>query len=276
MSDVLPETVMETTTASPQSAERRRRPGPRRPRPGHWRGGSRDVSAAAAAQDATPAAGAMKRPNIVMIMSDDVGWGDLGCYGGGAMRGAPTPNLDQLAAEGMRFVNYYGQASCTAGRASFITGRIPIRTALSLVLVPGDPDHLTPETPTVAQFLRDEGYTTVQLGKWHLGDVRGGLPDRQRLRRDVSHAPLLRGRLRLRRHQSDTRLAGRRPGVRRPVEQVQPRRMGRQGRSAGGRRPATSPGRTWPRSTPTSGRRPSSGSRTTPTTRSRSSSTSTS
>jgi arylsulfatase A-like enzyme len=76
----------------------------------------------------------------------------------------------------MRFVNYYGQASCTAGRASFITGRIPIRTALSLVLVPGDPDHLTPETPTVAQFLRDEGYTTVQLGKWHLGDVPEAYP----------------------------------------------------------------------------------------------------
>ena len=72
-----------------------------------------------------------KKPNIVFIMSDDVGWGDLGCYGGGIMRGAPTPHLDRLASEGMRFVNYYGQASCTAGRASFITGRIPIRTALS-------------------------------------------------------------------------------------------------------------------------------------------------
>jgi len=65
----------------------------------------------------------LRKPNIVVIMTDDVGWGDLGSYGGGAMRGAPTPNLDRLAAEGMRFVNYYGQASCTAGRASFITGR---------------------------------------------------------------------------------------------------------------------------------------------------------
>jgi arylsulfatase len=72
----------------------------------------------------------------VVIMTDDVGWGDLGSYGGGAMRGAPTPNLDRLASEGMRFVNYYGQASCTAGRASFITGRIPIRTSLSAVLAP--------------------------------------------------------------------------------------------------------------------------------------------
>src|SRR5919198_3179129 len=110
------------------------------------------------------------KPNFVVIMTDDVGWGDLGCYGGGAMRGAPTPNLDRMAAEGMRFVNYYGQASCTAGRASFITGRIPIRTALSLVLIPGDPDGLTAETPTVAEFFKKAGYSTVQLGKWHLGD----------------------------------------------------------------------------------------------------------
>src|ERR1700756_437288 len=69
-----------------------------------------------------------KKPNFVMIMTDDVGLGDLGSYGGGIMRGAPTPNLDRMAAEGMRFLNYYGQASCTAGRASFITGRIPVRT----------------------------------------------------------------------------------------------------------------------------------------------------
>ena len=92
----------------------------------------------ALAQDATPEASPRasgKRPNIVMIMSDDVGWGDLGCYGGGAMRGAPTPHLDQMAAEGMRFVNYYGQASCTAGRASFITGRIPV-TGTSITVIP--------------------------------------------------------------------------------------------------------------------------------------------
>jgi arylsulfatase len=126
-----------------------------------------DKGSAAAAQ---PAKGKGKKPNIVVIMTDDVGWGDLGCYGGGVMRGAPTPHLDRMAAEGVRFVNYYGQASCTAGRASFITGRIPIRTALSLVLIPGDPDGLTSETPTVAEFLKKAGYSTVQLGKWHLGD----------------------------------------------------------------------------------------------------------
>jgi arylsulfatase len=68
--------------------------------------------------------------------------------------GAPTPNLDRLASEGVRFVNYYGQASCTAGRASFITGRIPIRTSLSAVLAPGDPNGLTKQTPTIAQYLK--------------------------------------------------------------------------------------------------------------------------
>src|SRR5262249_19599060 len=117
-----------------------------------------------------------KKPNIIVIMTDDVGWGDLGSYGGGVMRGAPTPHLDRLAAEGMRFVNYYGQASCTAGRASFITGRIPIRTALSLVLVPGDQNYLRQEDPTIAEQMKKAGYTTVQLGKWHLGDVPEAYP----------------------------------------------------------------------------------------------------
>ena len=139
-------------------------------------GSSAAVRAQATPAAGTPAGSSGKRPNIVVIMSDDVGWGDLGCYGGGPMRGAPTPHLDRLASEGMRFANYYGQASCTAGRASFITGRIPIRTALSLVLLPGDPDHLTPQTPTVAQFLSEQGYSTVQIGKWHLGDVEESYP----------------------------------------------------------------------------------------------------
>ena len=116
------------------------------------------------------------KPNVIMIMTDDVGWGDLGSYGGGIMRGAPTPNLDRMAAEGMRFLNYYGQASCTAGRASFITGRIPIRTALSSVLIPGDPNGITSETPTIAEALKKGGYETVMFGKWHLGDKPENFP----------------------------------------------------------------------------------------------------
>ena len=126
-----------------------------------------DATSEPTRDEKTPASG--KKPNIVFIMSDDVGWGDLGCYGGGIMRGAPTPHLDRFASEGMRFVNYYGQASCTAGRASFITGRIPIRTALSMVITPGNKAGLTNETPTIAHDMRKAGYHTVQLGKWHLG-----------------------------------------------------------------------------------------------------------
>ena len=76
----------------------------------------------------------------------------------------------------MRFVNYYGQASCTAGRASFITGRIPIRTSLSAVLAPGDPNGLTKQTPTIAQFLKQANYTSVQFGKWHVGDKVENFP----------------------------------------------------------------------------------------------------
>jgi arylsulfatase A-like enzyme len=118
-----------------------------------------------------PASAQQKRPNVVMLMSDDTGWADLGCYLGGAALGHPTPNLDQMAKEGALFTNWYGQASCTAGRASFITGRIPIRSALSVVVVPGDPNGLRKETPTIAEFYQKNGYSTYFSGKWHLGDV---------------------------------------------------------------------------------------------------------
>ena len=104
-----------------------------------------------------------KKPNIIVIFGDDVGWGDLGSYGGGETRGAPTPQLDRMAAEGVRFSTWYGQASCTAGRASFITGSIPIRSALSQVIAPGDLNHLHAETPTIAEFFKKNGYKTYML-----------------------------------------------------------------------------------------------------------------
>jgi arylsulfatase A-like enzyme len=111
-----------------------------------------------------------KRPNVVMLMSDDAGWADFGAYLGGAALGHPTPNIDRIAKEGAMFTNWYGQASCTAGRASFMTGRIPIRSALSVVVVPGDPNGLKKETPTIAEFYQKNGYSTYFSGKWHLGD----------------------------------------------------------------------------------------------------------
>ena len=91
---------------------------------------------------AGPATAQDKKPNIVMLMTDDTGWGDFGAYsGGGKALGHPTPNIDRIAKEGATFTSWYGQASCTAGRASFITGRIPIRSALSIVVAPGDAER---------------------------------------------------------------------------------------------------------------------------------------
>jgi arylsulfatase A-like enzyme len=118
-----------------------------------------------------------KRPNIVMLMTDDTGWNDFGAYSlGGAGLGHPTPNIDRIAKEGAVFTNWYGQASCTAGRASFITGRIPIRSALSIVVAPGDENRLRKETPTIAEFFQKNGYSTYFSGKWHLGDKPDAYP----------------------------------------------------------------------------------------------------
>jgi arylsulfatase len=118
-----------------------------------------------------------RRPNIVILMTDDTGWNDFGCYsGGGAALGHPTPYVDRMAREGAVFTSWYGQASCTAGRASLITGRIPIRTALSIVVAPGDRNHITKRTPTIAEFFQKNGYSTYFSGKWHLGDTPDAYP----------------------------------------------------------------------------------------------------
>ena len=118
-----------------------------------------------------------KKPNILILMTDDTGWNDFGAYtGGGRALGHATPNIDRIAKEGALFTSWYGQASCTAGRASFITGRIPIRTALSIVVAPGDENALTKETPTIAEFFKKNGYSTYFSGKWHLGDKPESFP----------------------------------------------------------------------------------------------------
>jgi arylsulfatase A-like enzyme len=129
------------------------------------------LATVAAVTVATAPAFAQKKPNIVMLMTDDTGWNDFGAYtGGGAALGHPTPNIDRIAKEGAVFTSWYGQASCTAGRTSFITGRIPIRTGLSVVVAPGDENGLKKETPTIAEFYKKNGYSTYFSGKWHLGD----------------------------------------------------------------------------------------------------------
>ena len=133
---------------------------------------------AADPESSPPATGQQaKKPNIVILMTDDTGWNDFGCYsGGGAALGHPTPNIDRIAKEGAMFTSWYGQASCTAGRASFITGRIPIRSALSIVVAPGDQNALRKETPTIAEFFKKNGYSTYFSGKWHLGDKPESYP----------------------------------------------------------------------------------------------------
>lgn len=125
----------------------------------------------------TPTPAGPKKPNIVMLMTDDTGWNDFGAYsGGGLALGHPTPNVNRLAKEGAVFTSWYGQASCTAGRASFMTGRIPIRSALSIVIAPGDVNFLRKETPTIAEFFKKNGYSTYFSGKWHMGDKPEAYP----------------------------------------------------------------------------------------------------
>ena len=116
-----------------------------------------------------------KKPNIVVIMGDDIGWFNIGAYHQGMMAGR-TPNLDKLANEGMRFTDYYAEASCTAGRANFITGELPIRTGMTTVGQAGSPIGIPKEAVTIATTLKSMGYATGQFGKNHLGDLNEFLP----------------------------------------------------------------------------------------------------
>src|SRR5574342_322153 len=124
---------------------------------------------------AGPAAAQQKQPNIVVIMGDDIGMWNIGAYHRGMMAGR-TPNLDRLAAEGMLFTDYYAEASCTAGRANFITGELPIRTGMTTVGQAGAPTGLPAEAVTIATALKSMGYATGQFGKNHLGDRNEFLP----------------------------------------------------------------------------------------------------
>ncbi len=128
-----------------------------------------------AAGGAQAAEQAAKQPNIVVIMGDDIGWFNIGAYHQGMMAGR-TPNLDKLAAEGMRFTDYYAEASCTAGRAAFITGELPIRTGMTTVGQAGSTVGLPAQAPTIATALKSMGYATGQFGKNHLGDLNEFLP----------------------------------------------------------------------------------------------------
>jgi arylsulfatase len=121
------------------------------------------------------AAQTVQKPNIVVIMGDDIGIWNIGAYHQGMMAGR-TPNLDRLAAEGMRFTDYYAEASCTAGRANFITGELPIRTGMTTVGQAGAKIGIPAQAVTIATTLRSMGYATGQFGKNHLGDLNEYLP----------------------------------------------------------------------------------------------------
>ena len=110
-----------------------------------------------------------KQPNIVFFFWDNFGWGELGCYGGGVLRGAPTPRIDKLASEGLRLLNHNVEAQCTPSRSALLTGRHPIRSGTQVVPMGGGADGLTRWERPISQILSEAGYATGMWGKWHLG-----------------------------------------------------------------------------------------------------------
>jgi arylsulfatase len=123
---------------------------------------------------ATPAFAQGKKPNIVVIFGDDIGYWNVGAYTHGLM--GRTPNIDSIAKHGMLFTDHYGHPSCTAGRVAFLTGQLPIRSGMTTVGIPGSTTGLQKEDPTIAEVLKAQGYATAQFGKNHVGDRNEFLP----------------------------------------------------------------------------------------------------
>src|SRR5260370_34671143 len=127
------------------------------------------ASVAAATVAIKPAAAQQpKKPNVVFILADNVGYGDLGAYGGGELRGAPTSNIDQLAREGLRLTQFLVEPACTPSRAALMTGQYSIRSGLSLIAVEGSPNTLSARAFTMGEMFKGAGYVTAIFGKWHL------------------------------------------------------------------------------------------------------------
>jgi len=119
------------------------------------------------------------RPNILFVLMDNLGYGEVGAYGGGVLRGAATPRIDRLASEGTRLTNFNVEAQCTPSRSAFLTGRFAIRSGTHSVPLPGSLDGLTQWETTTAELLSAAGYATGLFGKWHLGSAQGRLPNDQ-------------------------------------------------------------------------------------------------
>jgi len=137
------------------------------------------VLAAGALMSAMPVQAAEGRPNILFILADNLGYGEVGCYGGGVTRGAATPHIDRLATEGLRLLNMNMETQCTPSRSSILTGRFAIRSGTYAVPFGGVPDGLAQWEVTIAEALSDAGYATALHGKWHLGSHDGRLPNDQ-------------------------------------------------------------------------------------------------
>lgn len=121
-----------------------------------------------------------KKPNIVYILADDVGYTELGSYGGGKIRGAPTPSLDQMAREGMRFLTFYSEVECSPSRGALMTGRHPVRNGLYNITLPGETGSgLAGDEVTTAEILSEAGYYTAHFGKWHMGGEEEHYPTNQ-------------------------------------------------------------------------------------------------
>lgn len=142
-------------------------------------GAAMALALAAGMAGASPAATQERKPNIILILGDDHGYGDIGVYGGGEGRGMPSPNLDRLANEGMQFWSFYAQPSCTPGRAAVQTGRIPNRSGMTTVAFQGQGGGLPAAEWTLASVLKTGGYKTFFTGKWHLGEADYALPNAQ-------------------------------------------------------------------------------------------------
>jgi arylsulfatase len=135
------------------------------------------LSAATASAQSPPATD--RKPNIVFVLMDNLGYGEVGVYGGGITRGAPTPRIDRLAAEGTRLTNFNVEAQCTPSRSALMTGRFSIRSGTHSVPIGGGLEGLTQWEVTIAELLAGAGYATGAFGKWHLGSEDGRLPNDQ-------------------------------------------------------------------------------------------------